>query len=123
MATFSPKRAMAELRHSSSLGSRASSSPLKREEDTVPLIHEDQPDDDRHSSRDHRDRPFWWHHFQSLCPYFNDETRVSLYHSKIYFVLLFLIFLAVLISIPSIWNRFVSLSLLSSPSLDPISGS
>ncbi|OVA20828.1 GDP-fucose protein O-fucosyltransferase [Macleaya cordata] len=96
---------MAELRHSSSIGSRASSSPLKREEDTVPLIPEDHPDD-RHSSRDHRDnRPFWWHHFQSLCPYFTDETRVSPYHSKILLFFLSLFLLAGLISIPSIWNR------------------
>ncbi|KAJ6771164.1 O-FUCOSYLTRANSFERASE 2-RELATED [Salix koriyanagi] len=51
---------MAELRHSSSLGARASSSPMKRDEDASPLIHGTTHDDDdrHHLSRD-RDRSFW----------------------------------------------------------------
>lgn len=90
---------MAELRHSSSIGSRASSSPKKREEDTSPLIPEDHPDDDeddRHSSKE-RDKPFWHHVF--------DETRVSPHHSRISLVLFSLCLLIGIISIPLIWNR------------------
>ncbi|KAF8408330.1 hypothetical protein HHK36_007479 [Tetracentron sinense] len=98
---------MAELRHSSSIGSRASSSPMKRDEDASPLIPENQADDDddhdRHPSRD-RERPFWLY-FQSQSPYFSDETRVSPKHSRISLALLFFILIAGLISIPSIWNR------------------
>ncbi|XP_010248690.1 PREDICTED: uncharacterized protein At1g04910 [Nelumbo nucifera] len=98
---------MVELRHSSSMGTRASSSPMKREEDTTPLVLKNQADDDeddhdRHS-RD-RDRPFCLG-LQSLFPYFSDETRVSLQHSKISLAVLPLILIAGLISIPSIWNR------------------
>ncbi|KAF5195079.1 O-fucosyltransferase, partial [Thalictrum thalictroides] len=111
MAFNSPKLAMAELRHSSSIGSRASSSPMKRDEDTTPfIIPEDQPNDDddddddnRHSSRD-RDRPFW-HNFYN---FFSDDTRVSLHHSnnnKISLALLSLLLLAGFISLPLIWNR------------------
>ncbi|KAL5724925.1 hypothetical protein ACHQM5_008127 [Ranunculus cassubicifolius] len=104
MAFNSPKLAMAELRHSSSIGTRASSSPKKRDEETSPLmIPEEQPDDedDRHSSRD-RDRPFW-HQFYYLL---FDETRVSAqHHSKISLALLCLCVLAGFISIPLIWNR------------------
>nr|DAD30765.1 TPA_asm: hypothetical protein HUJ06_009616 [Nelumbo nucifera] len=89
------------------MGTRASSSPMKREEDTTPLVLKNQADDDeddhdRHS-RD-RDRPFCLG-LQSLFPYFSDETRVSLQHSKISLAVLPLILIAGLISIPSIWNR------------------
>ncbi|KAI3884694.1 hypothetical protein MKX03_016142 [Papaver bracteatum] len=116
MASFSPKRAMAELRHSSSsLGSRASSSPLKREggdPDITPLISpdnqsprdDDDDDDNRHSIRDYSSRPFWMPNY-FLCP---DETRVSstsLYNSKISLSLLLFVFIGALICIPTIWNR------------------
>ncbi|KAF6157502.1 hypothetical protein GIB67_004440 [Kingdonia uniflora] len=99
---------MAELRHSSSIGSRASSSPLKRDEDTSPLII---PEDDRYSSRD-RDRSsssssfFFSQHFSNLFPYVNDETRVSTQqHSKILLALLSLTLIVGFVSFPSIWNR------------------
>ncbi|XP_077250406.1 protein PECTIC ARABINOGALACTAN SYNTHESIS-RELATED-like isoform X2 [Tasmannia lanceolata] len=43
---------MAELRYSSSIGSRASSSPVKRDEEVLPLVGEDETDEhDRHSFR------------------------------------------------------------------------
>ncbi|KAJ1379975.1 putative O-fucosyltransferase, plant, partial [Sesbania bispinosa] len=50
---------MAELRHSSSLGSRATSSPMKRDGvgDSSPLIPDNDLPDDRHASKD-RDRPY-----------------------------------------------------------------
>lgn len=98
---------MAELRHSSSIGSRTTSSPMKREDDSSPFIPDNQPDDDddhdRHSSRD-RDRPFW-HSFQPLCPYFFDEARVSPQNSKISLFLIFLLVLAGLIAVFSVFNR------------------
>lgn len=120
---YSPKRAMAELRHSSSLGSRASSSPMKRDGDSSPLIpdnhhhHHHQLDDDdhddrdRHSSKD-RDRPFLSHHFHSLCPFFNDDSRVSPHTSRISLFFIFFLVLVALISIFSIVNKWVSLLLL-----------
>ncbi|XP_043725380.1 protein PECTIC ARABINOGALACTAN SYNTHESIS-RELATED [Telopea speciosissima] len=97
---------MAELRHSSSIGSRPSSSPMKRDEDTAPLVTDNQSDNDhheRHSFRD-RDRPFWVN-LQALLPYFGEETRVSPHISRISLALLSLVLLAGLASIPSIWNR------------------
>ncbi|XP_057948800.1 protein PECTIC ARABINOGALACTAN SYNTHESIS-RELATED isoform X1 [Malania oleifera] len=101
---FSPKRATAELRHSSSLGSRASSSPMKRDEDSSPLMPENHPDqdddDDRHSSRD-RDRPCW----SNLFPFVADEPRALVQNSKISLLVIFIVILAGLISVSSIVNR------------------
>ncbi|XP_077227342.1 protein PECTIC ARABINOGALACTAN SYNTHESIS-RELATED-like [Tasmannia lanceolata] len=97
---------MAELRYSSWIGSRASSSPVKREEDVLPLVGEDETDEhDRHSLRG-RDRASIW----PFSFFFKDDIRVSPSHSndisyKIFLVLLSIILFAVLISIPSIWNR------------------
>lgn len=108
---YSPKRAMAELRHSSSsLGSRASSSPMKRDEDASPLIHDHIPQDDdddhpRHSVRD-RDRSFW-SQLHSFFPFFNDDPRVSQHGSRISLLLLLFVAIAGLISLFSILHRLV----------------
>ena len=102
---------MIELRHSSSIGPRATSSPMKRDGDSSPLIPENYPDDDedrdRHSSKD-RDRPFSWYNFHSWCPFFGDDSRVSPYNSRISLCLLFVLVLAGLISAFSIVNHWVS---------------
>ncbi|KAL3726399.1 hypothetical protein ACJRO7_031312 [Eucalyptus globulus] len=113
--SFSPKRAMAELRHSSSLGSRAVSSPMKRDGgDSSPLVPDSRPlvddDDDgggggRHSSRD-RDRPLLSHLPHSLCPpHFSDDPRVPPHGSRISIFLLLVVALVGLISIFSIVHR------------------
>ncbi|GKV23023.1 hypothetical protein SLEP1_g32813 [Rubroshorea leprosula] len=97
---------MAELRHSSSLGSRAATaSPKKRDEDASPLIHDQITDDDhpRHIFRD-RDRPFW-SNFHCLCPFLTDDPRVSQHSSKISLILLFIISVAGVISVFSIVHR------------------
>ncbi|KAK1576210.1 hypothetical protein Q3G72_011913 [Acer saccharum] len=97
---------MAELRHSSSLGSRAGSSPMKRDDTASPLIHDHQnittDDDDgrsRHPFRD-RDRTIW-----SYFPFFIDDPRVSQHNSRISLFLVVFIIIAGLISVLSILNR------------------
>lgn len=106
---YCPNRAMVELRHSSSLGNRATSSPMKRDEDSSPLVpdrqSEDHDDRDRHSIRD---RPYSRLSFQSLCPYFGDDSRVSPYNSKISLFFVFLVVAAGLIAVFSIVRRLVS---------------
>lgn len=101
---------MVELRHSSSIGSRATSSPMKRDDVSSPLFPDSQPNDDddhdRHASKD-RDRPSWYN-FQSLCPFFSDDARVSPYNSRISLFFIFVIVLAGAISVFSIVNRLVS---------------
>lgn len=100
-----------ELRHSSSIGSRASSSPMKRDDVSSPLSPDNHPsyddDHDRHSSKD-RDRHFWYH-LPSICPFFNDDARFSPHNSRIW--LLFVLFLALagFVSVSSIVNRLVSI--------------
>ena len=83
-----------ELRHSSSIGPRATSSPMKCDGDSSPLIPENYPDDnedrDRHSSKD-CDRLFSWYNFHSWCPFFGDDSRVSPYNSRISLCLLFVL--------------------------------
>ena len=102
---------MVELRHSSSsLGSRPSSSPKKRDEDDSPLIHDHVPRDDdddhpRHSLRD-RDRSFW-SQIHSFFPFFNDDPRVSQHASRISLLLLLFVAIAGFISIFSILHRLV----------------
>lgn len=98
---------MAELRHSSSLGSRAGSSPKKRDDTASPLIHDHRAENDdegriRHSFRD-RDRPNWFN-----SPFFSDDPRVSQHSSKISFLLVLIIMIAAVISIFSIVNQLVS---------------
>lgn len=79
---------MAELRHSSSLVTRSSSSPLRT------------GDDD--SSRD-RDRPIWWVPFLG-----GDDLRASPQKSKVsIFLILFLAAVASLISVYGLVNHLV----------------
>ena len=93
---YSPRQGMIELRHLSSIGPRATSSPMKSDGDFSPLILKNYPDDDedrdRHSSKDH-DRPF---------------SRVSPYNSEISLCLLLVLLFAGLISAFSIVNHWVS---------------
>lgn len=108
---FSPKRAMAELRHSSSLGARAGSSPMKRDDTASPLIHEHQADDDddgrsRHPFRD-RDRPIW-----SYFSFLSDDPRVFQHNSRISLFLVLFIVVVGVISVFSIVNHLVSYLLL-----------
>ena len=100
---------MVELRHSTSLGNRATSSPMKRDEDSSPLVpdrqSEDDDDRDRHSIRD---RYYSRLSFQSLCPYFGDDARVSPYNSRISLFFVFLVVAGGLIAVFSIIKRLVS---------------
>lgn len=97
---------MAELRHSSSLGARATSSPMKRDGDSSPLIPDNDLSDDRHSPKD-RDRPPC-SHFHHLCSFFTDDPRVSLQNSKISIFLVSLLILAGVISVFTILNKLNS---------------
>lgn len=95
---------MAELRHSSSLGSRAGSSPMKRDDTASPLIHEQHADDDddgrsRHLFRD-RVRSIWLY-----FPFLSDDPRVSQQNSRISLCLALFVVVAGLISILSIVNH------------------
>uniref|UniRef100_I1MYM6 O-fucosyltransferase family protein n=1 Tax=Glycine max TaxID=3847 RepID=I1MYM6_SOYBN len=96
---------MAELRHSSSLGSRASNSPMKRDAgagagDSSPLIPDnhlaDDDEHDRHSSKD-RDR--------HMCSFFTDDPRVSPHNSRISLVFTLLLLLVGLVSLFTIFNN------------------
>ncbi|XP_056171069.1 protein PECTIC ARABINOGALACTAN SYNTHESIS-RELATED isoform X1 [Syzygium oleosum] len=98
---------MAELRHSSSLGSRASSSPMKRDDDSSPLVPDSRPFDDdggggRHSSSRDRDRPLWSQLHSLWPPHFSDDPRVAPHGSRIAIFLLLVVALVGLISIFSI---------------------
>lgn len=120
---FSPKRAMAELRHSSSIGSRAtagsSASPMKRDEALAssPLCPDNAPvtdDDDDNRNRHFRDRglrSIFSAHLNSLFPFFhlNDDSRSQPYNSKIWLFVLLLIVVAGVTAISSIISRWVSL--------------
>lgn len=97
---------MAELRHSSSLGARATSSPMKRDGDSSPLIPDNDLSDDRHSPKD-RDRPPC-SHFHHLCSFFTDDPRVSLHNSKISIFLVSLLILVGVISVFTILNKLNS---------------
>ncbi|KAJ4710989.1 O-fucosyltransferase family protein [Melia azedarach] len=95
---------MAELRHSSSLGARAGSSPMKRDDTASPLIHEHQADDDddgrsRHPFRD-RDRPIW-----SYFSFLSDDPRVFQHNSRISLFLVLFIVVVGVISVFSIVNH------------------
>ena len=100
---------MAELRHSSSIGSRATPSPLKRDEDSSPFLPDNPTDHhDRHSLRDRdRDRPFW-SNFHSICPFFSDEPRVSPHYYKISILWILLVIIVGFVSISAILNGLVS---------------
>lgn len=97
---------MAELRHSSSLGARATSSPMKRDGDSSPLIPDNDLSDDRHSPKD-RDRPPC-SHFHHLCSFFTDDPRVSLHNSKISIFLVSLLIIVGVISVFTILNKLNS---------------
>lgn len=108
--SHSPKRAMAELRHSSSIGARSSSSPMKRDEGSSPLISDTQSDDDargRHVYKDRGDRSFC-SYFYSLCPFLNEDARVSTQGSRISLFLLVFVVLVASISIFSVVRHLVS---------------
>lgn len=106
---YCPQRAMVELRHSSSLGNRATSSPMKRDEDSSPLAPDRQSeDDDDHDRHSIRDRPHSRLSFQSLCPYFGDDARVSPHNSRISLFFVFLVVAGGLIAVFSIVRRLVS---------------
>lgn len=79
---------MAELRHSTSMGTRASSSPAKRDEDALPFVPEIA--DDR----------------KPVPPLFFLLKDKDLYVKIVLSVLLFLL-LAALVAIPSVWKRLV----------------
>ncbi|CAK9176006.1 unnamed protein product [Ilex paraguariensis] len=99
---------MAELRHSSSMSSRATASPMKRDDVSSPLSPDNLPyddDDDRHS-RD-RVRSFL-SNFQSLLPFLGDETRVHSRNFKISLFLFLIVILAGLVLVSSIVNRWVN---------------
>ncbi|XP_017616111.1 protein PECTIC ARABINOGALACTAN SYNTHESIS-RELATED-like [Gossypium arboreum] len=104
---------MVELRHSgSSLGSRASSSPMKRDEDASPLIFNDhvlRDDDDDHPRHSFRDRySSFWSQIYSFFPFLNDDPRFSQHGSRISLLLLVFIAVAGLISFFSILQRLNS---------------
>ncbi|KAJ8773672.1 hypothetical protein K2173_005918 [Erythroxylum novogranatense] len=95
---------MAELRHSSSLGARSSSSPIKRDGEASPLIH-DTDYHYHHHVRHHffrgdRDRPFW-----SNLSFFVDDPRISSHKLSISLLLLGILVLAGLIALHSIYTR------------------
>lgn len=109
---------MAELRHSSSLGSRSSSSPLRAggaagdEDSSSPHVYDHSPnggdDEDgrpRHPLRD-RDRPIWYH-------FLGDDSRVSPQKNKISILLILILAVASLISVYGIINHLVSFFYLS----------
>ena len=99
---------MAEFRHSSSMGSRAVSSPRKRDDVASPLVPENLPDDDGGRDRHSRDRfPSFLSNFQSLSPYFGEDSRFHPYNSKISLLMLVVVLFVGLISIFSILNRMV----------------
>ncbi|MFS7943890.1 hypothetical protein Hanom_Chr06g00505531 [Helianthus anomalus] len=81
---------MAELRHSTSIGGRATPSPRKRDDVTSPLSSDNHPlrddDDDGDRDRHHRDRfrSLFSNHFQLL----DDSARV---YSNNFKILLFFI--------------------------------
>ncbi|CAI8598167.1 unnamed protein product [Vicia faba] len=102
---------MAELRHSSSIGSRTASSPMKRDSagagDSSPLIPEnDLSDDDRHSPKD-RDRPPC-SHFHHLCSYFTDDHRAPFHNSRISMFFTLLLVLAGLLGLFTILHKLNS---------------
>ncbi|WOH14076.1 hypothetical protein DCAR_0933592 [Daucus carota subsp. sativus] len=101
MATYSPKRAAAEFRHSSSGGARSTPSPMKRDDATSPLAPENIAD-----SRDRRVRVrsfFSFFNLQSL-----DESRVYAHvcNSKIAVFAIGVLILVGLVSVSSVFNRF-----------------
>lgn len=109
---------MAELRHSASMGSRASSSPAKRDAAAIPLTfdrHRDHPsgdydDDDPRRDRDRDPLRFLPPSLRSLI-HLDDARALASSHSRILAVLGLILCVAALVSLPSLWSRLVILSL------------
>ena len=106
---------MAELRHTTSLGARTTSSPMKRDADSSPLIpaaedhhhhlaDDDDEDRDRHSLKD-RYRPL-----QYLSSFFGDDPRVPnpIHTSRMSLFFTLLLILVGLLSLFLIVNKLVS---------------
>lgn len=108
---FSPKRATAELRHSSSMGNRASQSPRKRDDVGFSPSLPGSPlaDEDDYRGRHPRDRirSLLSTNLQSMFPFLFAD-RSHLHNSKIFFLFGVVIIIAVMISAFSIFNRLVS---------------
>ncbi|KAK3005255.1 hypothetical protein RJ639_017021, partial [Escallonia herrerae] len=105
---YSPKRATAELRHSSSIGGRAALSPMKRDDAAASPLAPDHHlvDDDGGRDRHSRDRlRSFLSNFSFLPPHFSDEARVHSSSSRISFFLLVAVIVAALFSVFSIFNR------------------
>ncbi|GFP97515.1 uncharacterized protein at1g04910 [Phtheirospermum japonicum] len=110
---YSPKRATAELRHSSSIGSRSTPSPSAAAVAPSPLSsdhHSAASDDDDDNGRDHhpRDRSFR-SYFQPFLPHYfspNDDLyRPHPYRSKISILILVALLFAAVISVSSVVKR------------------
>ncbi|KAG9446548.1 hypothetical protein H6P81_012676 [Aristolochia fimbriata] len=83
---------MAELRHSASMGSRPSSSPVKRDEDSVPLFSgRDAVGEDERRDRE-KDKPLF---------FFRDKDQ----HSKIFLAIVSLSLLAALFCLSALWKH------------------
>lgn len=105
---------MAELRHSSSAGSRSSSSPLRvgDEDSSSPHVHDHSPNGGDDEDGRPRHRPIWSvSGFHSLFPFLGDDLRVSPQKNKISLLLILILAVASLISVYGIVNHLVSLFL------------
>lgn len=118
---------MAELRHSSSVGSRATaasagaspmkrddvgaaSSPLSPDNLTASVNDDDDGNNRNRHSRDRGLRSLLSTHLYSLFPFpFIDDARVHTHNSKILIFVLFSIFVAGVVSVSLIVNRLVSI--------------
>lgn len=110
---------MAELRHSSSIGSRVTASPRKRDDvvaSSSPLVPDSAPnvgdDDDDYRGRYPRDRfrSFFSSHLQPLFPFFfSDESRSHPHKFKISLFLLVVVILSLVVLISSVVHRLVRL--------------
>ena len=119
---FSPKRATAELRHSSSIGNRATPSPSASAVASSPFSSDydsatSAADDDNGRDRHPRDRSIR-SYFQSFFPHFlfpNDDLhRAHPHRSKISTVILVAIVFAAVISVSSLVQRLVCAEMPSS---------
>lgn len=103
---------MAELRHSSSAGSRSSSSPLRvgDEDSSSPHVHDHSPNGGDDEDGRPRHRPIWSvSGFHSLLPFLGDDLRVSPQKNKISLLLILILAVVSLISVYGIVNHLVSL--------------
>ncbi|XP_047318854.1 protein PECTIC ARABINOGALACTAN SYNTHESIS-RELATED-like [Impatiens glandulifera] len=99
---------MAEFRHSTSLGNRATSSPMKRDDESSPFVPDRQSDTetyDRHSKDRVRSL---LSNFHFMWSYFGEESRFQPQNSKISLLLIFFTLLIGLVSIISFLSRINS---------------